>query len=148
MAEVKKASFSFKTFKVPSFSYESSKKKESELKIDFNPSGEYNKELGVFQLNIEFTGFEEGNNNPVVRINSFAIYEFSKGLDIKDIPDYFYSNSIAIVFPYIRAFISNLTLQANTGVLMLGLLNFTKMGDLLKTQTVSINEQGQKSKRQ
>jgi len=136
MAEAKKASFSFKTFKVPSFSYNSSQKKESELKLDFNPKGLYNKRSGVYQLTVEFTGIEEGGNS-IIKVVSQAVFEFSKELDAKDIPDYFYSNSIAIVFPYIRAFISNLTLQANTGVIMLGLLNFTRMGDLLKSQTIN-----------
>ena len=30
-----------------------------------------------------------------------------------DIPDYFYPNSLAIVFPYVRSFVSSVTLQAN-----------------------------------
>lgn len=138
MAEAKKASFSFKKFSVPKFSYSSTNNElESELRLSFEPKGYYNKENSNFKLVIEFKGIEESTDNEIIKVTSEALFEFSEELDSKEIPIYFYSNSIAIVFPYIRAFISNLTLQANTGVIMLKLLNFTKMGNLLKENTIN-----------
>ncbi|MGH1387518.1 hypothetical protein [Kordia sp.] len=137
MAEAKKASFSFKEFMVPNFSYSSSDKEDLELKLNFDPKGRYHKDQGIFELVIEFTGTDGKHDEQIVKVTSVAFFEFSKDLDSKDIPVYFYSNSIAIVFPYIRAFISNLTLQANAGgVIMLGLLNFSKMGTILKENTI------------
>ena len=139
MAEAKKASFSFKEFKVPSFSYEDSGSKETELNLSFKPRGEFNSEKREFYLTIEFTGFEDGKEeSPIIKVKGVSEFKFSEDLDFEDIPAYFYSNSIAIVFPYLRAFISTLTLQSNTGVIMLGLLNFTEMGATLKENTIKI----------
>ncbi|MFC4723034.1 hypothetical protein ACFO5O_11930 [Geojedonia litorea] len=136
MAEAKKASFSFKAFRVPNFSYNDSENQEPELILDFNPTGKFNSKSGVFFLTLEFKGFEKGKeNNPIIQIKSISEFKFSKPLNSEEIPIYFFSNSIAIVFPYLRAFISNLTLQSNTGVMMLGLMNFTGMGDDLKRNT-------------
>lgn len=38
---------------------------------------------------------------------------FESARTLEDIPDYFYANSIAILFPYVRAFVSTVSLQAN-----------------------------------
>lgn len=141
MAEAKKASFSFKKFTVPSFSFDNLDEKDIELTLNFNPTGRFIPERGKYLLTLEFVGYEVGNTDKeILRIKSIAEFKFSDSLKIEDIPSYFYNNSVAIVFPYLRAFISTLTLQSNTGVIMLGLLNFVGMGDDLKKNTKIINE--------
>lgn len=141
MAQAKKASFSFKKFNVPKFSYNSSNKKEIELELNFIPKGIFYPNTGRYLLSLEFTGYEVDNkDNPVIYVKSIAEFRFSDPLNIEEIPSYFFSNSIAIVFPYLRAFISNLTLQSNNGVIMLGLLNFIGMGDELRVNTTIGNE--------
>ena len=141
MAEPKKASFSFSKFKVPSFSYKDSGKNETDLKLSFNPKGEFNPKNGKFELTIEFIGFEnEKIDEPVIKVIGVSEFLFSEPINLDKIPPYFYNNSIAIVFPYLRAFISTLTLQSNTGVIMLGLLNFTGMGEVLKNNTIISNK--------
>lgn len=48
----------------------------------------------------------------------------------------FYANSIAIVFPYIRAFISTVTLQANlVSPILLPTMNLTSLGERLMNNT-------------
>ncbi len=63
----------------------------------------------------------------------FGEFRFKDVSRKEDIPDYFYSNSIAILFPYLRAFVSLLTMQANFGeAVVLPLLNFTSVGKTIK----------------
>ena len=131
MAEAKKAAFRFTNFKVPSFSYKEPKDGDSEIKLGFTPSGIYNEKTGVFSLKLIFTGIEEKSNEEVIKVESISNFKFSENLSFDSLPDYFYSNSIAIIFPYLRSFVSTLTLQANTGLIILDLMNLTGLKDTL-----------------
>src|SRR5690606_35737475 len=108
-----KASFNFKKFTVPSFTFKNLDEKDVELNLNFNPTGVFNPEKGKYLLTLEFVGYEVGNSdNEILRIKSIAEFKFSNSLNLEDIPSYFYNNSVAIVFPYLRAFISTMTLQS------------------------------------
>lgn len=52
-----------------------------------------------------FTATQGEDNKPIVRIVCTATFEFKEVLEIDAIPEYFYPNSLAIVFPYVRAFV-------------------------------------------
>jgi hypothetical protein len=112
-----KAVFKFENFKVTHFQFNEPAKDILDLNISLIPSGLYFKSKGVFEVCIDFTA------------------DFEEGTDYDNIPDYFYLNSIAIVYPYLRAFISNLTLQANHQPLVLPVLNLTGLEKPLKENT-------------
>ena len=62
-----------------------------------------------------------------------------KNTSFKDIPDFFNANSIAIVYPFIRAFVSTITLQAGLRLLVLPILNLNSLSATLKEQTTVLN---------
>ncbi|MDB5153047.1 MAG: Protein-export protein SecB [Mucilaginibacter sp.] len=137
MAEAMKAAFKFEKFKIPNFSYNESNKPETTLNMEINPKGIYNK--GVFDVELEFIARDE--NNPdfiVLKLKLIATFKFDEAIPLKNIPPFFYQNSIAIVFPYIRAFVSNLTLQANTGLILLGLLNLSNLQQEFIDNTIEV----------
>jgi len=138
MIEPTKADFKFIKFKVPSFSFKESEKEQVDLKLLFNPSGVFIPSEKKFILNLSFEGIENDDikSNLIINVEGLAEFEFANEISIDEIPSFFYSNSIAITFPYLRAFISTLSLQSNTGVIMLGLMNFTNMGEVLKKNTI------------
>ncbi|MFL0684030.1 MAG: hypothetical protein ACJLTB_12540 [Algoriphagus aquaeductus] len=141
MSEVKKAAFSFKGYQVRSFSYaEPVNPKIDSLSIDFDPSGTFSKSTGIFEVKFNFKAFltEKNNNYDVVTASLFTEFQFEANLNLGDIPPYFYRNSIAIVFPYLRAFISNLTLQANVKPIILPILNLTDLEEPLRKNTVEV----------
>ncbi len=120
MEQPKKAAFKFEGFKVPRFSYSETGENETELILNFEPSGRFNQKNGSFALTIIFTAdVEKPTKHNVVTVECVATFIFDAGTDKNDIPSYFYKNAIAIVFPYIRAFVSTMTLQSNTGLLHL-----------------------------
>lgn len=84
------------------------------LKLKFNPSGVLHEKEGVFDLTFEFSASTEKDKSsePVVYVKCSSRFIFKNAIAKDDLPDYFYANSIAIVFPYVRAFVSTLTLQA------------------------------------
>jgi len=138
MVEAKSAAFKFKGFKIPTFSYDESGKSGSSLLLNFVPSGKYSQKDGVFELTLEMFGCEDGNKEKqIIYIKCISYFEFKKDLPFIDIPGYFYKNAIAIVFPYIRSFSSTLTLQANSTLLILGLMNLSNLEAPLIKNTVS-----------
>ena len=139
MEEVQKAAFSFEQFKVSQFSYNENNDNGSGLKIGLEPKGTYNSKTGEFILNLNFISHNEDNlDNFIFQLNSIAVFKFESNLDYSKIPNFFYKNAIAIMFPYLRAFISTLTLQANTKLLKLGLMNLSGLEEPLKENVTVI----------
>lgn len=139
MIEAKKAAFSFVDFKIPQFSYNESDEGGSELTIGYSPSGVYNSKVGEFELKLKFIASRATNQDDVViDLTMFAKFKFSSAIEPNEIPEYFYKNAIAIAFPYLRSFISTLTLQANTKLLKLGLMNLSDLELPLKQNTVIV----------
>jgi len=136
MLEAKKASFSFVSFKVPRFSFDDNNHKGEQLKLGFMPKGHFVSKSGEFELSIKFVASENmESDKPVLELNAIAVFKFDSSIPFSEIPEFFYNNSIAIMFPYIRAFVSTLTLQANTKLLKLGLMNLTGLEEQLKSNT-------------
>ncbi len=110
---------------------------DTHLTLDFSPKGEYLEEDGIYNLNFTFKSWA-GNNKtskPIILVTCIASFKFKEIVPIDEIPDFFYSNSIAILFPYVRAFISTLTLQANIRPILLPTLNLSSLQNLLKEHT-------------
>ncbi|MCZ8145835.1 protein-export chaperone SecB [Flavobacterium sp.] len=136
MLEAKRAEFKFVKFHIPRFNYNETRENQGELKMQFSPRGIYSPKEGKFELSISFTGFEKNKKRkPVISLDCVAEFIFTNKIGFEEIPDYFYTNSVAIVFPYLRSFISTVTLQANTGVIMLGVMNFMEITQPLKENT-------------
>lgn len=102
--------------------------------LDFSPSGLYQQDERRYILLLIFKA-KYGNNVEAINIKVKAIYQFKENLSINEIPPYFYSNSIAIIFPYIRAFVSTITLQANIAPIVLPTLNISALESVLKSNT-------------
>ena len=137
--DVKKAAFSFEKFKINEFSFKEPSISSDGLGIKFEPSGKHYEEEGRFELSIIFKGIEgEETSQPIIDINMTAYFKFSSPIKHAEIPLYFYRNAIAIVFPYLRAFTSSLTIQANIRPVILPILNLSSLEDPLKQNTVVI----------
>jgi preprotein translocase subunit SecB len=139
MIETQKASFSFETFKVPKFSYNEENQTGADLKIGFMPSGKFHSSKGEFELTLLFITTDATELDRVIfELTSIAVFKFDSKIKLESIPSFFYKNAIAIMFPYVRAFISTLTLQANTKILNLSLLNLSNLEKPLIENTVEL----------
>ncbi len=106
-----------------------------DLKIDFQPTGFYDGHKKIFELIFEVKVYEEGEDRSFVRIRCKGMFSFLNISSFEDIPKFFYANSIAILFPYIRAYISLVTTQANVPGIILPTLNLSKLEDRLRNNT-------------
>ena len=103
--------------------------------INFEPKGVFDQEDKVYTLVFVFTASDHITNTEVINIRCNARYVFKNVNTIEEIPAFFYNNAIAILFPYIRAFVSTLTLQANIPPILLPTLNLSSLQDTLRENT-------------
>ncbi|MBC7382860.1 MAG: protein-export chaperone SecB [Bacteroidia bacterium] len=141
MNEPVKAVFGFENFKIVSFSLNEPSPDNEELNIIITPSGIYYENDGNFEVTIDFAASETNNiETAAVKAVLKARFIFEEPIPFSEIPNYFYLNSIAIVFPYLRAFISSLTLQANIKTIILPVLNLTGLDQPLRDNTKVVKE--------
>jgi len=138
-----KGVFSLVNYKIPKFEFNEPEQPQGELELAFHPSGQYNSEKSEFLLKMEFKAFENDSKikDDVVRVHIImeSVFKFASETPFEKIPDYFYPNGIAITFPYIRAAVSNLTLQSNIGApIILPTYNLSVLGDVLKRDTTAV----------
>ena len=135
-----KAAFSIKDYLFEKVFISNSKDQKKGISIDFKPRGVFYLETKTYELILDFKAFQKdiGIENPHIDITFVANFEFNNVNNVNEIPDYFYKNSIALLFPYIRAFVSTLTLQANSRVLILPTMNLSKLENPLRENTIEI----------
>jgi preprotein translocase subunit SecB len=71
-----------------------------------------------------------------VEVECVGFFSFENVNSFDEIPDFFYRNCIAILFPFVRAYISMITVQANVPGIMLPTLNLTSLEAALKQNTI------------
>lgn len=113
-------------------------KPKTTFNIDFAPSGKFDPARKQYKLSFMFSAKDDESGHDVVKVRCVANFVFRDLGDGQDIPDFFYTNSIAILFPYVRAFVSTVTLQANIQPVVLPTLNLTELKDVLKANTERI----------
>lgn len=135
------AAFSFEDYKFTEVSLNLGALGEDDnLIVEFRPSGEYNPTLGLYKMTLDFIASNERSDDRIITIRCVAFFKFREPLELKELPLYFYANSTAILYPYIRAFVSTLSLQANFNSIMLPTLNVSALADEMKDNTVINNE--------
>lgn len=109
------------------------------ININFSPKGVFNKEASSFDLTFTFIAFNDNNiETPFVNIQCVGYFKFDNINSFEEIPSFFYRNSIAILFPFVRAFVSMVTIQANVPPILLATLNLSSLEEPLKQNTTQI----------
>ena len=136
MKGIKKAAFGFNTYRILEYSFRQNTEEDSKVTLQFDPAGEFDPSTGRFRLYFNFNAFNKTEELPLISAKMEAIFEFTAVNTLEELPDYFFLNSIAIVFPYMRSFISTMTLQSNGDVMILDLLNMTSLKEVLQEKTI------------
>lgn len=135
----KSTAFSLADYRISEFSYKKPDQDDFQIGLTFIPSGKYDSKKGIFHLQFSFSCYIDNAANEFVKGVVNAEFKFSELLNFDEIPGFFYINAIAIIFPYVRAFISTLTLQANTAAVLVPTLNLTSLETQLRQSTVEMN---------
>lgn len=107
-----------------------------DVNVNFDVRGEYNAEKNLFDIHLLFTAFPKtSREDNFIKVNCIGTFQLQNVNKIDEIPEYFYSNAIAILFPYLRSSVSILTVQANITALVLPTFNLTELGEPLRNNT-------------
>lgn len=130
------AAFSIVNYQFDKVSLDLSKNTDDELKLSFDTSGHYKQEDSTYELTFLAKVFNGDNNeNAFLAIQCKGLFKFEDVATFDEIPDFFYRNSIAILFPYVRAYISLITTQANVKGIILPTLNLSHLEQELRANT-------------
>lgn len=133
---MKDATFTLRGYNFPIVHLDLSKLgKENNFTLGIEPSGVYSTSRNAFDLTFRFHAHLNQAEDACIEVVCKAMFAFQEALAIDEIPTYFYANSIAILFPYLRAFISTLTLQANYQPIILPTKNLSDLADDLRLHT-------------
>jgi len=134
-----KAAFQLEKYLFNKVNIDLENKENQDMQVDFNPSGVFHQENSQYDLKFTFKVFSggKGPEKPYVLIECIGIFKFEEVSSVDDIPPFFYRNAIAILFPYLRAFVSMVTLQANVAPVVLPTLNLSDLDQPLKENTIT-----------
>ncbi len=130
--------FQFRGFKIErSLIERNSNTPSKQIYINFKLSGIINTEKTNFQLKLDVK-IKDKNKSFNIEIDAVANFSFEKNIELSNLDNYFYVNAPAILFPYIRAYISALTTLSGFEAINLPTLNVTKIEKDLKENTKQI----------
>ena len=130
--------FQFKGFTIVRSLIERNDNKSSKkLSLGFAPKGIINRDEATFQLHLGVK-IEDENKTFNIELEAVANYTFEKKEGLDTLGQLFYINAPALLFPYVRAYISTLTNLSGFEPINLPTLNMTRLGDDLRKNTVEI----------
>ncbi len=131
------ASFKFESFKITRSYFEINEVDgDQAFSLNFAPKGVVNKENSKFELELGVV-IEEQNSKFRAEITAIGIYSFDAEMEDEMLEKFFYQNATAILFPYIRAYVTTLTSLSGINPVVLPTLNLTKLGPELKKNTIT-----------
>jgi preprotein translocase subunit SecB len=136
---MEKATFKLDSYRFVKASLNFDIPSEAELNITINPKGSFYSKEYRYILDFEVVVKCKETETDIVTVTCSASFTFNDINSIDDIPNYFYPNSIAIIFPYIRAFVSTISLQANVQPVILPTINLMGLTEVLKNKTQVIS---------
>jgi preprotein translocase subunit SecB len=130
--------FQFKGFKIVRSLIERNDNEPSKkISLGFAPKGLITKKDSNFQLHLGVK-IEDENKSFMIEINAVANYSFENKEGLDNLGKFFYMNAPALLFPYIRAYISTLTNLSGFEPINLPTLNMTGLGEDLKKNTTEV----------
>ena len=133
---MEQAKFSFKGFRILDAELHFAKVTNN-LNLQFYPEGLFDTDNHQYHLHLSFRAINDNSEKDViVQLESMALYQMEDTVTkLEEIRTYFFANSIAIVFPYLRAFVSTLTLQSNVKPMVLPTMNLSSLETELRRNT-------------
>lgn len=139
--EPQSAKFELKNFQFTQVIILAKNYKDSQIEVSFTPKGFFDIKKQIYKIALLFKAYNEefGKDNSFITVELESFFEFKDEIEISTIPSYFYKNSLAIIYPYIRSFVSSATLQANVRPLILPTLNLSGLETDLRESTKDIS---------
>lgn len=134
---MEKATFSILNYQFDKVQIDLSNHSSQDLGLNFTTSGLYEVDSSTFELQFIVKVANKEAQKSFVEISCKGNFKFENVNSFQEIPAFFYRNSIAILFPYVRAYLSLVTTQANVPGIILPTLNLSSLETELRNNTIS-----------
>lgn len=135
MENVTMAAFSIENYYFDKVNIDLTKRLSKDLSLSFNTEGVFKASESVYNLIFTLNVHSDKSETPFITIQCRGVFKFHNSVTFDSIPSFFYGNSIAILFPYARAYVSMVTTQANIPGIILPTLNLSSLSQSLKEKT-------------
>jgi len=132
---MQKAVFSILNYQFDKVQIDLNNHSSKDLVIKFDTSGIYDKNSSTFELHFIVKVDNKKTKKNFTNISCKGIFKFENISSFEEIPEFFYRNCIAILFPYVRAYLSLVTTQANVPGIILPTLNLSSLETELRKNT-------------
>ncbi len=136
MEKVKSSPFKLDQFIVQELTVLRKPVKQGKIKFGIKPSGTIDDTNKVFKLTLDVF-VKDSNESFDIKIVALGFFEFKLVRSIDSLSNYFYTNAPAIIFPYIRSYISSITALSGLKAINLPVMNLSSLKDELKANTHS-----------
>lgn len=138
MNETKTSAFQFKGYRIERSLIELKSTEIGEkFSISFDPKGLINKAESTYQLQL-ITYIKDKEDTINIEIDIVAFFSFDSQIERDQLNKMFFINAPAIVFPYLRSYITTLTVLSGIDPVILPTLNLSGIGKELEQNTTEI----------
>lgn len=134
-----KSKFKLKNFVVKSFSITREPGKQGTADLDLKPYAIHNPAKRHFQLILEIK-LKDKQSSYQIDMLAMGNFEFQKGLEQKELTGYFLTNAPALIFPYVRSYISAVTALSGLSAINLPVMNLSSLKPLLQANISVVDE--------
>lgn len=138
MSTVAESSFQFIEFLVTESHLSLRRADGYDCQLSITPSGVVFPAKRQFQLQLQFEA-TDAVNQAEIKLVTMSLFTYANIPDIANSP-FLIQNSPAIVFPYIRAYISTLTTQSGISPIVLPTWNLSSLAELLR-QHIEVSDE-------
>lgn len=139
----KTAKFQFRNYKILKSFFEIKNETHSNtINLNFDPKGVISKENSCFKLELGVK-IDDANKSFHIEVIIVADFYFDSDINQENLNKYFFVNAPALLFPYVRAYISTLTTLSGINPINLPTLNLTALGGQLQKNTIESPECGE-----
>ena len=129
---VQKASFCFERYLISDAEIHVTDKEVSKkINLAFSPSGIIDNNTKTFKLTLQ-TEVSDENSSFKISVCAIGFFKY-RASEIDEVMPFFSGNAPAILFPYIRAYLSSLSALSGIPLILLPTINMTGLADALKS---------------
>lgn len=138
MSDSKQASFQFNNLLIKESHFVLNSAGEYDFTLSILPSGTVFPASNRFQLQLIIEAVDK-DGKAEIKVVALAFFLYADIEDISTTP-FFTENAPALVFPYVRAYISTLTTQSGIPPIILPTLNLSSLSGLLRQNIITSEE--------
>jgi len=138
MNETKTSTFQFKGYRIERSLIElKSAEIGANFSISFDAKGVVNKTESLFELDLTAL-IKDKNDTISIEVQVVSFFVFDAQTEKSQLEKLFYMNAPAIIFPYLRSYITTLTVLSGIDPVILPTLNLSALGKELEQNTTEI----------